>query len=371
MTDQITLEATDARTPPVAVWQVLDKMTKEETVAWRVAEPGNRASIAERNLDIGFPFGWYMALLSDELAVGEVRPLRYFSTELVIWRGEDGQVRMMDAYCKHLGAHMGHGGKVHGNLLECPFHAWRYDGEEGLVKEIGYSASIPPQVKRKCMRTWHVTEANKMIWFWYHPQDVAPMYEVAHLSECSDPTWTPYDECRWTIWGSLQNMAENGVDFAHFTYIHGTASMPDAELSWGEWDRGGVVRAKLGTPRGEIDGTITSKSMGPGQAWVRFEGISETLLLACTTPIEPDQLQVRYFYTQPNSQITGPTAGLARALIKDINKQMDQDKVVWDRQRYEPNPIICQGDGPIAQFRRFYSRYYADGHGSPTSRLAA
>ena len=52
-----------------------------------------------------------------------------------MWRGEDGQVRIIDAYCKHLGAHMGHGGKVHGNLLECPFHAWRYDGEEGVVKE--------------------------------------------------------------------------------------------------------------------------------------------------------------------------------------------------------------------------------------------
>ena len=45
---------------------------------------------------------------------------------------------------------MGVGGKVHGNLLECPFHAWRYDGEEGVVKDIPYSKAIPPQVKRKC-----------------------------------------------------------------------------------------------------------------------------------------------------------------------------------------------------------------------------
>ena len=27
--------------------------------------------------------------------------------------------------------------------------------------------------------------------------------------------------------------------------------------------------------------------------------------------------------------------------------------------RYEPNPIICDGDGPIPQFRQWYSRYYA------------
>jgi 3-ketosteroid 9alpha-monooxygenase subunit A len=51
---------------------------------------------------------------------GEVKPLRYFSKDLAMWRGEDGKVRMMDAWCKHLGAHMGHGGKVHGNLAGMP-----------------------------------------------------------------------------------------------------------------------------------------------------------------------------------------------------------------------------------------------------------
>ena len=61
-------------------------------------------------------------------------------------------------------------------------------------------------------------------------------------------------------------------------------------------------------------------------------------------------------------------AGLARAIIKDVNKQLDQDKVVWDRQQYQPNAIICQGDGPIAQFRRYYARFYADGDGAPALR---
>ena len=33
--------------------------------------------------------------------------------------------------------------------------------------------------------------------------------------------------------------------------------------------------------------------------------------------------------------------------------------------RFEPNPIICDGDGPIPQFRKFYSRFYAGGDGTP------
>ena len=118
MSDAEKSAASDARTAPVAVWQILDKLRGQDLIDWRLAETKGRASIEERNLDIGFPFGWYPVVLSKDLAVGEVKPLRYFSTDLAIWRGEDGQVRMVDAYCKHLGAHMGHGGKVHGNLLE-------------------------------------------------------------------------------------------------------------------------------------------------------------------------------------------------------------------------------------------------------------
>jgi hypothetical protein len=41
--------------------------------------------------------------------------------------------------------------------------------------------------------------------------------------------------------------------------------------------------------------------------------------------------------------------------------------VIWDRQKYEPNALICEGDGPIAQFRKFYSRYYAEPDQAPDS----
>ena len=361
--------ATDARTAPVAVWQILEKLRGQDLIDWRLAEVTGRASIAERNLDIGIPFGWYPIALSKDLAVGEVKPLRYFSQDLAMWRGAAGQVRMLDAYCKHRGAHMGPGGKVHGHLLECPFHAWRYDGDEGVVKDIPYAKAIPPQVKRKCQRTWPVTEANGWIWVWYHPdQNVAPMWDVVVHDEVGDPEWTPYDTIEWTVYGSIQNMAENGVDVAHFKYIHGTADVPKAELRWGDWGRGADVKAQMGTPAGIVDGLISYDTMGPGQSWVRFRGISETLLVASLVPVEEDVLRVRYCFTQPKQQADGPGAGLARALIRDICKQLDQDKVIWDRMRYEPNPIICDGDGPIPQFRQWYSRYYAQPQGDTNLR---
>lgn len=352
--------AGDARTAPVAVWQILEKMSKEELLEWRTAEVEGRPSVEERNLDMPYPYGWYPALLSSELAVGEVKPLRYFSTDLAIWRGEDGQARLIDAYCRHLGAHMGYGGKVSGNRLECPFHAWEYNGE-GAVEHIPYSKSIPPKVKKPCEHQWHVCEANRWVWFWYHPAGAPPMWEVEVLPETSDPEWTDYDIYEWNVWGSIQNMAENGVDAAHFKFIHGAASMPDYDFEWGDYWRGASLKMKMGTPRGEVDGEIAFKAIGPGQSYTRFSGISETLLVSCITPVEKDRVHARFCFTQPKSEAEGARAGIAKAIKKDICKQFDQDKVVWDRQRFLPDAQICQGDGPIAKFRDHYAQYYVDG----------
>lgn len=360
--------STDARTAPVAAFQIVGKMNKEELANWRIAPLDSNASAQERGIDkIPFPFGWYVACYSSEIAVGEVKPLRYFGQELAIWRGEDGQARIMDAYCRHLGAHMGHGGKVDGNQLECPFHGWHY-GDDGAVVDIPYSKSIPPQVKRPC-GTWPVAEENGFVWLWYHPSREEPKWEVERFSEANDPDWTSYDCYDWIVHAPLQFLAENSADDAHFQFVHGTAGPPEGnKIGFVGHRRTGEVHAKLGTPRGEVDGIISNGNIGPGQGWTRFTGISETLLLSGTTPIDHDCLRVRFAFTQPNAQTEGPLAGLARALIKDVVKQFDQDKVIWDRQRFIEQPPICAGDGPIADFRRWYYQFYPEGIGGPGER---
>ena len=98
-------------TSHVAVWSQLEGLKGDDLTSWRMNPVDNRASISDRNLDtLPIPFGWFMVAYTDELLVGEVKPLFYFGKDLVLWRGEDGRARVIDAYCKHLGAHMGYGG---------------------------------------------------------------------------------------------------------------------------------------------------------------------------------------------------------------------------------------------------------------------
>jgi hypothetical protein len=70
--------------------------------------------------------GWFMVGWSPEFPIGEVRPLHYFGEDLVAYRDEQGELHIMEAHCKHLGAHIGHGGTVVGDCVQCPFHGWRW-----------------------------------------------------------------------------------------------------------------------------------------------------------------------------------------------------------------------------------------------------
>ena len=58
---------------------------------------------------------------------------------LAVFRDEHGVAHALDAYCPHMGANLGAGGRVKGNCLECPFHAWRFRGDDGKCTHIPYT----------------------------------------------------------------------------------------------------------------------------------------------------------------------------------------------------------------------------------------
>ena len=58
------------------------------------------------------PNGWFAVAFSKELVDGEVKRVRYFGEELVLFRTRSGRAAVLDAYCPHLGAHLGVGAAV-------------------------------------------------------------------------------------------------------------------------------------------------------------------------------------------------------------------------------------------------------------------
>ena len=71
---------------------------------------------------------------------------------------------MLDAFCPHLGAHLGIGGKVVDGQIVCPFHAWQF-GQDGACKHIPYIRNKMPKVPP--IRCWPTVEKNGVIFVWH------------------------------------------------------------------------------------------------------------------------------------------------------------------------------------------------------------
>ncbi len=300
-----------------------------------------------------YPNGWARIGLTEELGVGDVSPIRYFGRDLVLFRTESGAARVLDAHCRHLGAHLGMGGTVAGESIRCPFHAWCWDGD-GNCTEIPYAKRIPPGAK---MGAWPVCERNGFIFIHYqqdqHPgqQDAKPPHdEVPEIPEYCDPEWSPFSRLRWKIRARSYDMGENAVDDVHFRYLHGAASMPSTERGDVRGSSSNLSKMKLDTPQGKVDGSIESTNV-PGMGLVYVRGICDTLIVITGTPIDGDYVDQMFSYTQKVGE-DPIKAKLGKALLRDLEKQMNEDIVMFEHKRYFTNPLLVPEDGPIADYRR-------------------
>jgi nitrite reductase/ring-hydroxylating ferredoxin subunit len=264
-------------------------------------------------------------------------------------------VNAFDPFCPHIGAHFKLG-KVVGEDLQCAFHHWSFNGQGG-VSDIPYSDLIPPKLKRSCVRTWPVEERAGSIFVWNHPRNAAPKWELAVAPEVETEGWVPAGREEWTIKIHIQEITENGADYPHFRSVHGTQGPPASEFKLEGWTRRNVVETQMVTPRGPMLGKIDTLAVGPGQSFVRFTDVTNVLLVQQTTPIDHETTRVQFLFYHPKDLSEGKMRVTA-ARIRDLTKQIVQDIPIWECKRFQPEPLLVKGDGPILSYRQQYARFY-------------
>ena len=302
------------------------------------------------NFPYPLPTGWFAVAYSDELAVTEVRPLEVLGRHLVLFRSTDGTSHVLDAHCPHLGAHLGIGGQVDGNCIRCPFHGWQFDGS-GTCTEVP-DGHKPPNART---RSWDVCERNGLIMIWYHPEEQAPTWEVPEVVEATSPDWSDPQRFEWTVRTQPQEVAENASDSAHFRHVHGTLSVPQTEARFEGPMRHSYNPLSLKTPKGTVEGSVTSSAFGLGLVTVRYQGICDTLQIGSVTPIDEHTVLIRKSFTQLADQ---PAGGAAAAILRNVVSQLEQDITIWESKIYRERPLLSSGDGPIALFRRWARQFY-------------
>jgi nitrite reductase/ring-hydroxylating ferredoxin subunit len=306
----------------------------------------------------GIPNGWYAVSWIKDLAIGEVKRLRYFDEELVLFRARSGAAKVLSAYCSHLGAHLAEGGRVIGESLRCPFHAWRYDGDTGACVEIPYCKRIPDRAR---VRAWDVVERNHMIFVWHHAEQKPPGWEVPVISQLDDPDWSPVRTFELEVPVHMQDMAENNLDPVHFQYVHSATSIPPTEIHYAEDGR--VMRAtshsEQETPLGSFEMALIRDTWCLGMSSVESAGIPGVglYLFSSTSPVDRQTTISRWALTATKNAVD--VAG--EEWFKAVTSGVMDDWRIWTNKIHRSEPVFCEADDLLVEFRRWAKQFYTHG----------
>lgn len=155
---------------------------------------------------------WYWAFKSKDVKKNQIKHLSFLGEELAVYRGDDGIVRAVEAYCPHMGAHLAEG-KVDGKGVRCFFHAWKFD-EQGDLVDIPCRAR--PGIERK-IKTYPVQEKYGVIWIYTGQNPTHGVHEIPELEgmeTISSFGNTFVKECHPNV------VMINAIDAHHFTSVH-------------------------------------------------------------------------------------------------------------------------------------------------------
>ncbi|XP_040361055.1 cholesterol 7-desaturase nvd-like [Ixodes scapularis] len=330
-----------------------------------------------------FPNGWIPVLESHQLCTGQVKSLDVLGLHLVAFRSEDGEAHVMDAHCPHLGAHMGHMGRVVGDCIECPFHGWRFRGKDGACTHVPYSAKVPEFIRAK---TWLSCELLGLLFIWYHAEDEPPSWHLVDCPEISSGQWKVERRFEHTVHCHIQDIAENGADVGHFNKLHKASCLMTSDQFaktgglcwWGQlathsWDakwtsNGHAASVKvdtsvslLGFSPDFLKQHVDVRQVGPALVILHMKGRhGDTLIVQALIPEGPLRIRVLHsFFPEP-----GQPWLMRWIYVAGFRSMVERDIAIWNQKTYLKQPCLVKEERSIAAFRKWYSQFYSTN--SPT-----
>jgi phenylpropionate dioxygenase-like ring-hydroxylating dioxygenase large terminal subunit len=175
--------------------------------------------------------GWYITYPSKDISKGKAKSINLCGQRIVIFRGEDGKIRALNAFCPHLGTDLGIG-KVDGNYIRCFFHHWAFDGD-GNCKNIPCQSDIPEKAH---LQSYDTDEKYGFIWIF--PDSKAPE-GVVDFDELKDKELVTILDKPLTRNCHHHICMMNGIDAQHLNTVHKLNI--DMDLSLQENTNGTVI----------------------------------------------------------------------------------------------------------------------------------
>jgi phenylpropionate dioxygenase-like ring-hydroxylating dioxygenase large terminal subunit len=297
-----------------------------------------------------FSESWFPICLSRDLPPGKILGIDFLDGRVVAFRGLSGEVRVMSAYCAHVGADLSVG-DIQGDEIRCAFHHWRYNAN-GVCVATKVGDPPPPAA---CLFKFPSCERYGIV-FAYNGE--TPRFEVPSfpfpdsdlmLATSAIPDLVPTDP--WVL-------SCNTPDMQHIKALHGVTfevEDPHDDVEWtdhsmlydfkGRHANGEPIDYRIGIYGNNIyyqSGTIEGRWFG--------------MLTPFSLP-RPGHTQVfAVFAARKSDSDDAATAAFLRAVTELEMKVVGEDIPIVNTIHFRPG-TLTRSDRTLARFFQYLREY--------------
>ncbi len=306
---------------------------------------------------------WVFVTFLSKIKPGSRKPILMMNRDLVLWRTQSGAISLLDAYCTHMGAHLGYG-VVRGEVLECVFHK-RCFNTKGICPGRGNpNKSYPLYIM------------HDMVFAWFGDQQ--PSWKMPDFLS----NFPLYPESKWKIFKVKKrnyhfppkDLLDNTVDAMHFKTFHHRCDsyQPPQILKVTDYSFiSKVIFFCKSLSKLNMEMELETESYGPC-----------TLIVNSTVKVKKQEFLYKFiFLCVPIKNVnTDYTLALAvktdhydqSSLIKKILNFIfnnysfyvqlfefhKESKMVWELKTYLPKPDISSNEKAIYEYNNWYNKFY-------------
>ena len=266
--------------------------------------------------------------------------------------------------------------------MQCPFHGWQWNHE-------GRNVCIPYQDRPnrgRRIRTFPVVERNESVYIWHDVDGREPYFDAPDVFASFDDHSSVadyYPQTRFfreTLEMHPQYVLENGVDFAHFKFVHQTPIVPvftrhdfDEPVSYVDFTI--TFEGDENQTIDDVKSGVEAINGGLGIAVTKSWGMVDNRTISAITPVDERTSDVRfmvYIGRKPGDDSRegggqGPEFGAGRhPAVHPGRRHLVSTSAIRIRRRWR-----TPSTKGFTAIRKWAKQFYPDGIGGSAAEVYA
>lgn len=211
---------------------------------------------------------------------------------------------------------------------------------------------------------WPVLEINQMVLIWHDIEKQEPDFYPNKIEACYSEEWSDYSMASFLVKNNCRELIDNMADKGHFGPVH----QAPFEGFWNE-AKDHTYTQEMTANSPILGGDLFSQATYEGPAYmttymsaVQDGNTVESRLLVSHLPLTMTSFQINFGVMV--KKVPGMSKEEEDAFVLGYvdanNYAFGQDVAIWENKIYIPDPVVCDGDGPLHKLRKWYGQFLVD-----------